>query len=99
MGEQPIMALGGELVVQYAIDLKRLYGSNLFVMGYSNDIMSYIPSERILEEGRYEGFLANMIFGLPGQWAAGIQTTILDGMAKVAEEAGLKKLSAQSASD
>ena len=99
LGEQPIMALGGELVVQYAIDLKRLYGSNLFVMGYSNDIMSYIPSERILEEGRYEGFLANMIFGLPGQWAAGIQTTILDGMAKVAEEAGLKKLSAQSASD
>ncbi len=92
VGEQPILALGGEVVVQYAIDLKQIFGQQLFVMGYSNDIMSYIPSERILKEGRYEGFLANILFGLPGQWATGVQSTIVNGMVKLAEEAGVRKL-------
>lgn len=91
LGDQAIMALGGEVVVQYAIDLKQIFGQQLFVMGYSNDIMTYIPSERILAEGKYEGFLANIIFGLPGQWAKGVQKTIVDGMVRLAEEAGVQK--------
>lgn len=96
VGEQPVAILGGEVVVQYAIDLKKVFGQNLFVMGYSNDIMTYIPSERILKEGQYEGFLANIIFGLPGQWAPGIQNTIVNGIIKLAEEAGVQKVSAGS---
>ncbi|WP_276345565.1 neutral/alkaline non-lysosomal ceramidase N-terminal domain-containing protein [Daejeonella sp. JGW-45] len=91
LGEQPIMAMGGEVVVQYGIDLKKIFGQQLFVMGYSNDIMTYIPSERILKEGKYEGFLANILFGLPGQWAAGVQSTIVNGMVKLAEEAGVEE--------
>lgn len=93
LGEQPIMTLGGELVIQYAIDLKRIFGQNLFVMGYSNDVMTYIPSEVILKEGGYEGALAHMVYGLPSKWAPGVEKTILDEMTKLAEEAGLKKVS------
>ncbi|HEY0668977.1 MAG TPA: neutral/alkaline non-lysosomal ceramidase N-terminal domain-containing protein [Sphingobacteriaceae bacterium] len=93
LGEQPIMTLGGELVIQYAIDLKRIFGQNLFVMGYSNDVMTYIPSELILKEGGYEGALAHMVYGLPSKWAPGVEKTILDEMTKLAEEAGLKKVS------
>lgn len=92
MGEQPIMTLGGELVIQYAIDLKRIFGQNLFVMGYSNDVMSYIPTEIILKEGGYEGALAHMVYGLPSKWAVGVQKTILDEMVGLAEDAGLKKV-------
>ncbi|HEY0772055.1 MAG TPA: neutral/alkaline non-lysosomal ceramidase N-terminal domain-containing protein, partial [Sphingobacteriaceae bacterium] len=92
LGEQPIMTLGGELVIQYAIDLKRIFGQNLFVMGYSNDVMTYIPSELILKEGGYEGALAHMVYGLPSKWAPGVEKTILDEMTKLAEEAGLKKV-------
>lgn len=50
IGNQPVFALGGELVIHYAIELKKLYGPNAFVLGYSNDIMAYIPSAEILRE-------------------------------------------------
>lgn len=50
IGNQPVFALGGELVIHYAIELKKLFGPNAFVLGYSNDIMAYIPSAQILRE-------------------------------------------------
>lgn len=39
--------------------------ADLFVMGYSNDVMSYIPTVEILREGGYEGYTSLMAFGLP----------------------------------
>ena len=47
------VALGGEVVVDYALRLRREAGENVWVFGYSNDVMAYIPSERVLKEGRY----------------------------------------------
>lgn len=91
VGEQPIMTMGGELVVQYAIDLKKIYGQDIFVMGYSNDVMSYIPSEVILKEGGYEGALAHLVYGLPAKWTTGIQEAIVNGMIDVATKAGVAK--------
>jgi len=91
LGEQPVMALGGELVVQYAIDLKKIFGQNIFVMGYSNDVMTYIPSETILREGQYEGEIAAIVYGLPSTWASGVETAIIDGMVKLAAKTGLSK--------
>jgi hypothetical protein len=91
LGEQVIFSLGGELVVEYAIQLKRIFGQNIFVLGYSNDVMSYIPSARILQEGGYEGADAQMVFGLPGTWASDIESKIIHGMVQLAEEAGLAK--------
>jgi neutral ceramidase len=91
LGEQPIMTLGGELVVQYAIDLKKLFGQHIFVMGYSNDVMNYIPSETILRQGGYEGEVAAIVYGLPSTWASGVETAILNGMLKLAEQTGVPK--------
>src|SRR5690606_1582318 len=48
LGDQPIFTLGGELVVGYAIELNRIFGQHAFVMGYSNDVMSYIRTTTIL---------------------------------------------------
>lgn len=90
LGDQPIMILGGELVVQYAIELKKLFGPQIFVMGYSNDEMAYIPSETILKEGGYEGESSQMIYGMPGKWNSDIQVKILEGMGKLATEVGVK---------
>ncbi|MBS1633293.1 MAG: neutral/alkaline non-lysosomal ceramidase N-terminal domain-containing protein [Bacteroidetes bacterium] len=50
IGNQPLFALGGELVIEYAIEIKKLFGLNAFVLGYSNDIMAYIPSVTMLRE-------------------------------------------------
>ncbi len=78
LGQQLIFALGGELVTQYSIALKDRFGPTTLVYGYSNDVMGYIPSERILEEGGYEGDDSQKVFGLPAKWAPGIEKRILD---------------------
>lgn len=88
IGDQPIMALGGELLVDYALDLKKEFGPGIFVMGYSNDIMAYIPSKRVLEEEGYEG-TRSAIFTTP--WNMNIQETILKEMSRLAELAGVVK--------
>jgi neutral/alkaline ceramidase-like enzyme len=89
LGEQSIMVLGGELVIQYAIELKKLFGPDVFVMGYANDDMAYIPSETILEEGGYEGESSQMVYGMPAKWNSDIQNKILQEFEKLAIKAGV----------
>jgi len=90
LGEQPIFTLGGEVVVEYAIELKRLFGPEIFVLGYSNDVMAYIPTLAILREGGYEGETSQIVYGLPGTWKANIETLIIQQALKLAKEVGLK---------
>eukprot|EP00913_Durusdinium_trenchii_P008922 g8388.t1 len=46
------VALGGEVVVDYSLRLKKELGAGrVWVAGYANHVMAYIPSERILKEG------------------------------------------------
>jgi hypothetical protein len=50
-----LVFLGGEVVVDYALRLKReLDPKRLWVNAYANDVPCYIPSRRILREGGYE---------------------------------------------
>jgi len=91
LGDQPIVILGGELVVDYSIGLKRIFGQDLFVMGYANDVMTYIPSARILREGGYEGALAPIVYGLPANWKADIELNILHEVVKLADQIGVKQ--------
>jgi hypothetical protein len=58
LGDQlTLLALSGEVVVDYAIRLQReLAGGDraLWVAAYANDVVGYIPSVRVLREGGYE---------------------------------------------
>jgi hypothetical protein len=70
--------LGGEVVVDYAVRLKNEFGSDhTWVAGYSNDVMAYIPSCRVLAEGGYEGAASMIYYGLPTVWAPDIEETIV----------------------
>ena len=89
LGDQPVVCLGGELVIDYAIRLKQLFGPELFVMGYSNDVMSYIPSARILREGGYEVATSQIVYGMPGTWEADIETRIVKKVLDLAEQSGV----------
>ncbi len=91
LGDQVIMALGGELVVEYSIGLKKLFGPDIFVLGYVNDDMAYIPSEEILEEGGYEGDASQMVYGLPSKWSPGIEAKIYGEMKKLSAKIGVKQ--------
>lgn len=89
LGEQAIVALGGEPVVDYAINMKKLLGPELFVMGYSNDVMAYIPTAEILREGGYEGHTSQMAFGMPAKWKESIEPAIMNEVSKLAAKAGM----------
>lgn len=71
--------LGGEVVVDYALRLKsENTGPDTWVAGYSNDVMAYIPSLRVLKEGGYEGGTSNVYYGLPALWDESIEEAIIE---------------------
>lgn len=88
IGGQNIVVFGGEIVVDYAIFTKKLLGRDTFVMGYSNDLMSYIPSARVLKEGGYEGETAQILYGMPAKWGDDIEQRILDAVKELAMSLG-----------
>jgi hypothetical protein len=50
-----IVALAGETCVEYSLRLKRELGADrIWPVGYANEVMCYIPSERVLRENGYE---------------------------------------------
>lgn len=89
IGEQTMMMLGGEPVIEYAVKLKEMFGQDIFVLGYSNDVMAYIPSSSIINEGGYEGASSVMTTYLPGAWDPAVETIILSEMLDMAKEAGV----------
>ena len=72
------VALGGEVVVDYALRIaKEQPEKTLLITGYANDVMAYIPSLRVLKEGGYEGGGAMVYYGLPGRWADDVEEKII----------------------
>lgn len=73
-----IVFLPGETVVDYSLRLKREFDhARLWVNGYSNDGRCYIPSERVLKEGGYEGADAMVYYDVPQRFAPGLEETII----------------------
>jgi hypothetical protein len=82
LGDGPIwIGLGGEVVVDYALRLKKEIEHKLvWVNGYCNDVMAYIPSRRVLKEGGYEGGGAMVYYGLPTIWGETVEETIVNAV-------------------
>jgi hypothetical protein len=76
-----LVALGGEVVVDYSLRLKKELGhEGTWVMAYANDVMAYIPSLRVLKEGGYEGGTAMVYYGLPTVWGSKVEDTIVNAV-------------------
>jgi hypothetical protein len=72
------ITLGGEVVVDYSLRLKGELGDQTWVTAYANDVMAYIPSQRVLMEGGYEGQSSMMVYGLPTErWADDVEERIV----------------------
>ena len=78
-----LVALSSETVVDYSLRLKREIGTPVvWVAGYSNDVVGYIPSRRVASEGGYEaGYdftfdVEDKIIKLVHDLAAGLQVPI-----------------------
>jgi hypothetical protein len=57
-----------------------MFGHDIFVMGFSNDVMGYIPTVTIIREGGYEGDTSQRVYGLPGKWSEEIEPLIYQGI-------------------
>ena len=73
-----LVAIGGEVVVDYAIRLKReLKDANVWMAGYANDVFAYVPSRRILDEGGYEADFNLIYYGLPGRFSDDVEEILI----------------------
>jgi len=73
-----MVAIGGEVVVDYVLRLKRELGAEkLWVAGYANDVFAYVPSVRILTEGGYEADFNLIYYGLPTRFAPAVEDTLV----------------------
>ena len=71
------IALTGEVVVDYCLRFKKRYGfEETWVAGYTNELLSYIPSLRVLREGGYEGVEDMEEYGLPAPYGEELEERI-----------------------
>ncbi len=88
-----LVALAGEVVVDYSLRLKQeLKGraGAVWVSGYSNDVFGYVPSLRVLNEGGYEGRSAMLYTTLPGPFAQSVEDLIIGKVHELAEKVTAK---------
>ena len=85
LGDQLLITLGGETVVDYALSFKRKFGARTWVAGYCNDVMTYVPSLRVLKEGGYEGGGAMVYYGLPSVWGTKVEEVIVSAVKEIAK--------------
>ena len=80
--------LPGEITVDYSLRLKLEFDAQrLWVNGYANDVSCYIPSERVLAEGGYEGGGAMVYYDRPERFAPGVEERILGAVRDLVPQA------------
>jgi hypothetical protein len=73
------VSLTGEVVADYAIRFKRRYDfDRTWVSAYANQLLAYIPSFRVWEEGGYEGRDGMMEYGHPAAFNPAIEELIVE---------------------
>jgi hypothetical protein len=77
-----LVAIGGETTVDYSPRLKRELADDrpaVWVAGYSNDGFGYLGSRRVIVEGGYEGYSANL-GRHPGPWATTTEDRVINAV-------------------
>jgi hypothetical protein len=81
------IGMGAETVVDYALRFKAEFGEGTWVLGYADDMISYIPSRRVWEEGGYEGGSNLYEYGRPAfRWAGDIEDRIAAGVHRLVKQ-------------
>ncbi|HZL90210.1 MAG TPA: neutral/alkaline non-lysosomal ceramidase N-terminal domain-containing protein [Pirellulaceae bacterium] len=90
--EMLLIGMGAETVVDYALRFKKEFGPGTWVCGYSDDMIAYIPSRRVWEEGGYEGGSNLYEYGRPAfRWSGEIEDRIAAGVEKLVKEVGWRE--------
>ena len=87
--EMLVIGMGAETVVDYALRFKDEFGAGTWVCGYADDMISYIPSRRVWEEGGYEGGSNLFEYGRPAfRWQGDIEDRISSSVKKLVKQVG-----------
>lgn len=87
VGDLLWLSMGGEVVVDYSIQFKKQFGPRTWVTSYANDVMAYIPTFRVLQEGGYEGQSSMAVYGLPAdRWKENIEELVTVGIRQLVRE-------------
>lgn len=80
--------LGGEVVVDYALRLKKELNSEaVWVTAYANDIFGYVASERMRAEGGYEYDFSMIYYNQPGPWDKGTEEILIRRIHELVKQA------------
>jgi len=92
VGDLLWLTMGGEVVVDFSIKFKKQYGPRTWVTSYCNDVMAYIPTFRVLQEGGYEGQSAMAVYGLPAdRWKPNVEDLVTEGIHQLVKPVGADK--------
>ena len=92
LGEEMLaIGMGAETVVDYALRFKKEFGDEfrggVWVCGYADDMIAYIPSRRVWEEGGYEGGSNLFEYGRPAfRWAGDIEDRIANSVHRLVKQ-------------
>lgn len=82
-----LLGMGAETVVDYALRFKKDFGPGTWVCGYADDMIAYIPSRRVWEEGGYEGGSNLYEYGRPAvRWGGDVENRIAAGVQQLVKQ-------------
>lgn len=75
-----LLALNGEIVVEYGLRIKALAESRILPLGYSNGIIGYVPTAAQIREGGYESADSHIAFALPAPFALDAEDQLMNAI-------------------
>lgn len=79
IGNWKLIGLSREAVTEYGLAIKKIWPEKLVsVAGYCNDVSSYLPVERHIKTGVYEGHGSHFWYGQPSTFPLNILDLVVD---------------------
>ncbi len=85
-GPLTMVFLGGEVVVDYALRLKKELASPVWVSAYCDDVFAYVASRRVIGEGGYEVDFSMVYYNQPGRWRKDVEEVLIGTVHRLAKQ-------------
>ena len=78
-----LLAMDGEIVVEYGLHIRTLSGGAIMPMGYANGMTGYVPTARQIAEGGYEAGGAIPYFFLPAPFDPSVEQVLTEALGRL----------------
>jgi hypothetical protein len=81
-----LVAMNGEMVVEYGLAIREATEHQALPIGYSNGMIGYVSTARQIDEGGYESVTSGYVFGLPSPFTSDVERRVRQGIHEVVEK-------------